>query len=144
MIDRLADDHANARRLAEGMADLDGIRSPGGLAQPGDDERLDPGRVATNFVLFKVERDHAEFLGALRERGVLMVEYFHGQIRAATHHDIHADDIDTTIGVVRDVLDGDPPGARPGRRDGLTGTGDPRPDVIATPGPGLPGDSTDP
>ena len=105
MIDRLADDHANARRLAEGLAGLDGIHSPGGLAQPGDDERLDPGRVATNFVLFKVERDHAEFLGALRERGVLMVEYFHGQIRAATHHDIHADDIDTTIGVVRDVLD---------------------------------------
>jgi threonine aldolase len=104
MIDRLADDHANARRLAEGLADLDGIRSPGGLAQPGDDERLDPGRVATNFVLFKVDRDHAEFLGALRERGVLMVEYFHGQIRAATHHDVHADDIDPTIRAVRDAL----------------------------------------
>jgi threonine aldolase len=104
MIDRLAHDHANARRLAEGLADLDGIRSPGGLAQPGDDERLDPGRVATNFVLFKVDRDHAEFLGALRERGVLMVEYFHGQIRAATHHDVHADDIDPTIRAVRDAL----------------------------------------
>jgi threonine aldolase len=105
MIDRLADDHANARRLAEALADLDGISSPGGIAQPGDDERLDPGRVATNFVLFKVARDHAEFLEALRERGVLMVEYFHGQIRAATHHDIHADDIDATIRIVRDVLD---------------------------------------
>ena len=104
MIDRLADDHANARRLAEGLSDLDGIRSPGGLAQPGDDERLDPGRVATNFVLFKVDRDHGEFLGALRERGVLMVEYFHGQIRAATHHDVHADDIDPTIRAVRDAL----------------------------------------
>jgi threonine aldolase len=104
MIDRLADDHANARRLAEGIADLDGIRSPGGLAQPGDDERLDPGRVATNFVLFKVDRDHAEFLSALRDRGVLMVEYFHGQIRAATHHDVHPDDIETTIRVVRDAL----------------------------------------
>ncbi len=104
MIDRLADDHANARRLAEGIADLDGIRSPGGIAQPGDDPRLDPGRVATNFVLFKVERDHAAFLAALRERGVLMVEYFHGQIRAATHHDISRADIDATILAVRDAL----------------------------------------
>ena len=97
MIDRLADDHANARRLAEALTELDGIRSPGGIAQPGDDDRLDPGRVATNFVLFKVDRDQAAFLAALRARNVLMVEYFHGQVRAATHHDVAADDIDTTI-----------------------------------------------
>ena len=30
MIERLAEDHANARRLAAGLADLDGVRSPGG------------------------------------------------------------------------------------------------------------------
>ena len=41
-IARLADDHANARRLAEGLADLDGIESPGGIAQP-TPGRLDPG-----------------------------------------------------------------------------------------------------
>ena len=35
-IARLAEDHANARRLAEGLARLDGVRSPGGIAQPGD------------------------------------------------------------------------------------------------------------
>ncbi len=104
MIDRLADDHANARRLAEAMSELDGIRSPGGLAQPGDDPRLDPGRVATNFVLFKVDRDQAAFLAALRARNVLMVEYFHGQVRAATHHDVAAADIDTTIRAVREAL----------------------------------------
>ena len=34
MIDRLADDHANARRLGEALADMAGIRSPGGTAQP--------------------------------------------------------------------------------------------------------------
>ena len=104
MIDRLADDHANARRLAEAISELDGIRSPGGLAQPGDDPRLDPGRVATNFVLFKVDRDQAAFLAALRARNVLMVEYFHGQVRAATHHDVAAADIDTTIRAVREAL----------------------------------------
>src|SRR5207237_358477 len=41
MIERLAEDHANARRLAEGLADLDGIESAGGIAQPAPG-RLDP------------------------------------------------------------------------------------------------------
>jgi threonine aldolase len=103
MIDRLADAHANARRLAEALADMDGIGSPGGIAQP-DGDRLDPRRVATNFVLFKVDRDRAAFLAALRARNVRMVEYFHGQVRAATHHDVSADDIDTTIRATRDAL----------------------------------------
>ena len=99
MIDRLADDHANARRLAEALADMDGIESPGGTAQPR------PGRrVATNFVLFKLDRDRATFLEALRARNVLMVEYAHGQVRAATHHDISADDIDTVIRATREAL----------------------------------------
>jgi threonine aldolase len=103
MIDRLADDHVNARRLAEGLADLDGIRSPGHIAQP-HGERLDPDRVTTNFVLFRVDRDHAAFLAALRARNVLMIEYFHGQIRAATHHDVAASDIDVVIRATREAL----------------------------------------
>ena len=70
MVERLADDHANARRLAEGLAALDGVRSPGGIAQP-DGEALDPGRVTTNFVLFRVDRDRAAFLAGLEARGVL-------------------------------------------------------------------------
>ena len=104
MIDRLADDHANARRLAEALADMDGIRSPGHIAQP-EGERLDPSRVATNFVLFRVDRDRAAFLDALEDRGVRMVGYFHGQVRAATHHDISDRDIDTAIRATRDALD---------------------------------------
>jgi threonine aldolase len=103
MIDRLADDHANARRLAEALADLDGVRSAGDIAQP-TEGRLDPSRVATNFVLFKVDRDRAEFLAALRARNVLMVEYPHGQVRAVTHHDIAAADIDTVIAATREAL----------------------------------------
>ena len=74
MIDRLAEDHANARRLAEALSEMDGIVSAGGTAQPAPGP-LDPGRVRTNFVLFKVARDRAAFLAALRARGVLMVEY---------------------------------------------------------------------
>ena len=103
MIDRLADDHANARRLGEALADIAGIRSPGGTAQP-TEGRLDPERVVTNFVVFKVDRDRAEFLAALRARNVLMVEYPHGQVRAVTHHDVSTDDIDTVIRATRDAL----------------------------------------
>jgi threonine aldolase len=102
-IERLADDHANARRLAEAMADLDGITSPGGIAQP-TSGRLDPGRVATNFVLFKVDRDRAEFLARLAARNVLMVEYSHGQVRAVTHQDVSTADIDTVIRATREAL----------------------------------------
>jgi threonine aldolase len=103
MIDRLADDHANARRLAEAIADMDGVRSPGGVAQPAEG-RFDPERVVTNFVLFKVDRDRGEFLAALRTRNVLMVEYPHGQVRAVTHHDVSADDIDVAIKATREAL----------------------------------------
>jgi threonine aldolase len=103
MIDRLADDHANARRLAEALADMDGIRAAGHIAQP-DGDRLDPGRVATNVVLFTVDRDRRAFVEALRSRGVLMIEFFHGQIRAATHHDVSTADIDAAIAATRDAL----------------------------------------
>jgi len=103
MIERLAEDHANARRLAEGLAGMAGVRSPGGIAQP-DPGRLDPGRVRTNFVVFKVDRDRAAFLGALAARGVLMVEYPYGQIRAVTHYGIEADDIEATLDAAEAAL----------------------------------------
>ena len=103
MIDRLAEDHANARRLAEGLAELEGIGSAGGTAQP-EPGRLDPQRVRTNFVIFRVARERAAFLEALRARDVLMVEYAHGQVRAVTHYGIEATDIDTTLAAVAAVL----------------------------------------
>lgn len=103
MIERLAEDHANARRLAAGLADLPGVGSPGGIAQPSAGP-LDPARAVTNFVLFRVERDRSVFLAALEARGVLMVPYAHGSIRAVTHHGITVDDIDRVIAVVAEVL----------------------------------------
>jgi threonine aldolase len=104
MIDRLADDHANARRLAEGLASLPRIRSAGGIAQP-TDGRLDPERVATNFVLFRVAGERGRFLEAMRGHGVLMERYPHGQIRAVTHYGIGPDEVEATIAAVRVVLD---------------------------------------
>ena len=103
MIDRLAEDHRNARRLAEGLALLDGVVSAGGTAQPGEGP-LNPDRVRTNFVLFRVERDRADFLDALRAANVLMVEYPHGQVRAVTHAGITESDVEATISAVGAVL----------------------------------------
>jgi threonine aldolase len=106
MIDRLAEDHANARFLAEALADLPGIQSPGETAQP-TEGRLDPGRVRTNFVLFRVERDREAFLAALERRGVLMLSFMphNGQIRAVTHYGIDRSHVEATVRAVREALD---------------------------------------
>ena len=104
MIVRLAEDHANARRLAEGLATVDGVRSPGDIAQPGDDDGFDPARVSTNFVLFRVAADRDAFVAAARDRGLLLEPYPHGQIRAATHYGVTAADVDRTIAVVAESM----------------------------------------
>jgi threonine aldolase len=109
MIDRLAEDHANAKLLGEAIADLDGVSSPGDVAQPAPG-RLDPARVTTNFVVFKVDRDRAAFIDALASRGVLVVAYPHGQVRAVTHYGVERADIETTIGAFREALAETSPG----------------------------------
>ena len=62
MVDRLADDHATARRLAQGLADLPGLE-------------IDPDTVETDIVIFELARDDitpAELSATLREKGVLL------------------------------------------------------------------------
>jgi len=103
MIGRLAEDHANARRLAEGIAEYPGIVSAGDIAQP-ELGPLDPGRVQTNFVVFRVERDRAAFIDALERRGVLVTPYPHGQVRAVTHYGIEPADIEAALRAVRESL----------------------------------------
>ena len=95
MIDRLAEDHINARRLADGLADLPGIVA------------LEPARVRTNFVFFELSQPdlRMKFLDALSDEGVLMIDYPGGdRIRAVTHYGIDAADIDAAIGAVRRAL----------------------------------------
>ncbi|MBI2764227.1 MAG: hypothetical protein HYX54_10925 [Chloroflexi bacterium] len=102
-IERLADDHDNARRLAEALSAMAGIRSPGDIAQPADGP-LDPGRVVTNFVLFRVERDRRAFVDACAGRGLLLDSFPHDQIRAATHRGIGADDIVRATEIIQAAL----------------------------------------
>jgi threonine aldolase len=95
MIERLADDHVNARRLAEGIADLPGVVG------------LDPARVRTNFVFFELARPELrmELLDALAAAGVLMIDYPGGtRIRAVTHYGIEAADVDAAIEATRRAL----------------------------------------
>lgn len=105
-VKRLAEDHINARRLATEIAVLPDVISPGHIAQP-EGERLDPSRVTTNFVIFKVAGGiprRTRFLDALEKRGVLMVAYPHGQIRAVTHYGIGDDEITKTIAATAAAL----------------------------------------
>jgi threonine aldolase len=105
-VKRLAEDHINARRLATEIAALPDVISPGHNAQR-EGERLDPSRVVTNFVIFKVTGGIARrtrFLDALEKRGVLMVAYTHGQVRAVTHYGIGDDEITKTIAATAAAL----------------------------------------
>jgi threonine aldolase len=86
---------------------MKGVISPGHNAQPVG-ERLDPARVVTNFVLFKVEGGAArreKFLDELEKRGVLMIAYTHGQVRAVTHYDIGGEEIQKVIRASADALE---------------------------------------
>jgi threonine aldolase len=106
-IERLADDHAHARRLADALASMPGIT------------RLDPARVRTNFVLLGVDSPvwpddtegrawvverRAAFLDALTARRVKMIEYPKGLIRAIPHYGVEAADIETAIDAARKAL----------------------------------------
>ena len=91
---RLAEDHANARRLAEGIAAVEGLR-------------IDPASVETNLVYFDVGADgwDAEKLcAALLARGVRMGPMGPRTVRAVTHLDVDAADIDATLAALRAVL----------------------------------------
>ena len=76
---------------------------PAGTAQPTPGP-LDPSRIRTNFVLFRVDRDRQAFLEALEARDVHMVPYARGQVRAVTHYGITPDDIDRAIAAVSEAL----------------------------------------
>ncbi|HVA85526.1 MAG TPA: GntG family PLP-dependent aldolase [Candidatus Saccharimonadales bacterium] len=94
MIDRLAEDHANARRLGEGLARYDFLD-------------VDLSRLRTNFVMFRVRSDEANwretrarFVAALWELGVLTFAHVGDLIRAVTHYGIDEADIDRAIEIV--------------------------------------------
>src|SRR3954447_9165973 len=90
-VDRLAEDHANARVLADGLAELPGTE-------------LEPADVETNIVVFGF-RDSAALIAQLEREGVLMSSVGPDRVRAVTHLDVDRTDIDTALTTIRRVID---------------------------------------
>jgi len=90
---RLHEDHENAKRLAEGIAQIPGIA-------------IDVAGVETNIVIFDVActgRSSAEIVADLRERGILSIG-FGTKIRFVTHCDVSAEDITKSIVALASVV----------------------------------------
>lgn len=90
---RLHEDHRNARRLAEGLADISGIA-------------IDVERVVTNIVIFDITgtgKTSAEICSKLRDNGILAIG-FGNAIRMVTHCDVSAAEIDSTLAAMSAVL----------------------------------------
>jgi threonine aldolase len=89
-VERLAQDHANARRFAAGIEKL-GFR-----ASPPPE---------TNMVMFDVA-DTMAFLRATRERGLLINPMAEGRFRAVTHIDVSSRDIDDALAIIEEIARG--------------------------------------
>ncbi len=88
-VERLRDDHAHARRLAEGLSEIPGIS-------------VDPASVETNIVYFDVDPalgTGKDFADRQRAEGVWMFSTAPQRIRAVTHLDVSADGIDRALKV---------------------------------------------
>lgn len=93
-IQRLAEDHANAQRLADGIQQIDGLR-------------LQSERVDTNLVFFAVDPASgtaAELTADLQTRGVLVNATGPSTLRAVTHLDVTRQDIDHALSALKDAL----------------------------------------
>ena len=87
MVDRLAEDHENARRLAEGVAGI------GGLS-------IEPAKVQTNIIYFELDEERMtpkELVTELNKTGVKLLAVGNRRLRAVTHYGISAEDIDLTV-----------------------------------------------
>ena len=92
MIDRLTEDHSNARRLAEGLANIAAID-------------VEPDRVRTNIVFFETgDRPVDAVVSALGDRGIHCFN-IDGRIRMVTHYEISSEDVDAALGAVKQVME---------------------------------------
>lgn len=92
MVDRLAEDHANARTLAEGLSELPGVT-------------CDLSRVQTNLVYFELlEMPAPVFVDECAKRGVLSASVGPDRIRFVTHYGIGVEDIQSALKICEEVL----------------------------------------
>jgi threonine aldolase len=94
MTGRLAEDHATARRLAEGLAELGGIA-------------IDPAAMPTNLVFFEIDSARmsaADLVARLERAGVRVLASGPHRLRAVTHYHITAEHIDAALKRFANVL----------------------------------------
>ncbi|MDM8552522.1 low-specificity L-threonine aldolase [Desulfobacterales bacterium HSG2] len=94
MVDRLADDHANARKLAEGLSEIDGLS-------------IDPECVKTNILFFEVAHNDLTsqaLVEQLDAEGVRTLLLGPKQLRAVTHYHLTSDDIEYALKIFRSIL----------------------------------------
>lgn len=94
MVDRLRQDHENARVLAEGLAALPGIQIELDLVQ-------------TNIVIFRVQRKDVDAPGLivkLGERGIKAFAVSPDRIRMVTHKDVYRAGIERALEALRAIL----------------------------------------
>ncbi len=95
MVGRLAEDHANARALAEGVSGLSGLK-------------VDLSSVQTNMVVMEIEGEGlsaTEFLRRTAERGVKISPFGGNKVRAVTHYGIERGDLERACTVIRRVME---------------------------------------
>ncbi|MBT3401644.1 MAG: threonine aldolase, partial [Rhodospirillaceae bacterium] len=91
---RMTEDNANARSLARGLAGIEGVSV---VNEP----------VETNILFIAVHRpgfDREGFLDRLAGKGVLLIPYDDGAMRAVLHKDIAATHIDEIVRIFEEVL----------------------------------------
>ena len=93
MVERLAEDHQNARRLADGLADIPGIK-------------IDPSAVATNILFFELvgQRLTPHELAARLRKHRIVISAGASRIRMVTHYGIESADVERALHAVPLVL----------------------------------------
>jgi len=94
MVDRIAEDHKNARRLAEGIARIRGLS-------------IDPARVQTNIIYFEVATDQltaGKVVTELGKRGIKLLCVGPSRLRMVTHYGISSEDIDLALAALAEVM----------------------------------------
>ena len=89
-VERLAEDHANARVLADGLAEIEGVR-------------IDADRVETNIVIFEVD-DAPALVGRLWDAGVEVTPLGPTRIRMVTHMDVDRAGCERAVQEIREAL----------------------------------------